>query len=131
MNEYAPSNKLVITSAAILLLGLTLAVVGFIIDLAGLLIFGASIVGASAVLVYRLFKARRNKEFAKELTISQKDERMMKIYIHAGNTAFWIGFCIVIVFSIITATKNAAILLFPTLLLSVYLISALYYMKNF
>jgi len=131
MKEYGPSNNLVITSVLILLIGLTLTVVGFSIDLSALGIFGSSIVGASTVLVYRLIKAKKNKKFAKELSISQKDERLLRIYVHAGNMTFWIGFLAVIAFSVFTGTKNAFILFFPTILLTIYLVSAFYFTRKF
>lgn len=131
MNEYAPSNKLVITSAIILLVGFILAAIGISINLPGLAILGSGIIGASVVLIYRLFKAKKNKEFAKELVFSQKDERLMKIYVHAGNMSFWAALLLVLGYIIFTGTRVDALLLFPAVLMLIYLLSAFYYMKKF
>lgn len=131
MNEFAPSNKLIILSIFILFVGSALTAIGASLSVPGVVVLGASIVGASAVLVYRLLKAKRDREYAKEIVYSMKDERLMNIYVHAGNMTFWITFALVIAYVIYSGLKAPVLLFAPAILLMIYLVSSLYYMKKF
>lgn len=130
MNEFAPSNKMLFTAAIILIVGLITTAAGFFLNLGVLGVVGAGISGASVVLIVRLVIAKYNRDFAKEIIVSQKDERQMQIYVHGGNLAFWLGMFTIIALGIITNTKDPIILFTPAILLLIYLGSVLYYRRK-
>lgn len=131
MNEFAPSNKLLLTGVAILLVGLALTFLGFSADLDALGVLGAGLAGFSVVLIFRLLIAKKNRAFAKEIVVNQKDERQLQIFLHAGNMAFWIGMFAILGLGIITRSEDPVVLFSPVVMLATYLISALYYRRKF
>jgi hypothetical protein len=131
MNEFAPSNKMLITALIILIAGMAALALGNIIDNSGLGILGGGTVGFSVVLIFRLVQARRNPKIAKEVAISQKDERQKQIYLYGGNTAFWLGLAGIIITDIITRTDNVILMFAPAAMLLIYVGSSIYYGKKF
>lgn len=131
MNEFAPSSKMFLLSIAALAIGIALFVLGNAIDNGGIGVLGGGITGFSIVLIVRLIQAKLSPKFAKEVTISKKDERQKQIYVYGGNAAFWLGLLYIIASSILIRTENIMLMFAPAVMLLAFVGTSVYYSRKF